>query len=191
MKTDKLGKFIAENRPAFDDLEPSSELWKKIGKEINAKKTHPVLRLNSWIWKAAAFLLVFASSWFLHDYVDRPAKYKDIVTSQSAPGSRLLNELADGEAYYTAQINNKQLELEKYTRAHPEIMDDLKREFRELDRDDLQLKEDLVESNANGKVIEAIMQSYRVKLQILEQVLSELKGNREQDKQDSTQYRPL
>jgi len=191
MKMDKLGKFIQDNRTSFDDLEPSPELWDKIGKGIDAKKIRSILRLNSRIWKAAALILVFTSSWFLHDYVDRPAKNKDSVTLQSPSNSPLLYELADGEAYYTAQISKKQAELEKYTREHPEIMDDLKREFREFDRDNLKLKEDLVESNANEKVIEAILQSYRVKLKILEQVLSEMKDSRDSDKNDSIQYRML
>ena len=191
MKTDKLGKFIQENRPAFDDLLPSPELWDRIGKEIHTKRNRQIPGLNSWFWRAAVLVFVFATSWFLHDYVDHHKGPSKTPATASSSNSALLNELEDGEAYYTAQISNKQLELEKYTKEHPEIMDDLKREFRELDRDNLQLKEDLVESNANEKVIEAIMQSYRVKLQILEQVLAELKGSRDSDKIDSTRYRQL
>jgi len=192
MKTDKIGKFIQENRAAFDDLEPSPDLWKKIGKGIETKTSRTVPWNNHWLWKAAVLVFVFASAWFLHDFIDRrPDRNKTMVTSESKSGSAALNELADGEAYYTAQINNKQAELEKYTREHPEIMDDLKREFRELDHDNLQLKEDLVESNANEKVIEAIMQSYRMKLQILEQVLSEMKGSRNLLKIDSVKLKQL
>jgi hypothetical protein len=186
MKTDKLEKFILENRHAFDDLEPSPEIWEHIKRGIDRKKNRSALKLNSWIWKAAVLVLVFSSAWFLHDFVDRPVKNKDVVAEETGSNSALLNELADGEAYYTVQISNKQAELEKYTREHPEIMNDLKREFRELDLDNLQLKEDLVESNANEKVIEAIMQSYRMKLQILEQVLSEMRGSQNPNQPDST-----
>lgn len=185
MKTDKLAHFINENRTAFDDLEPSADLWDKIGAGIDKTKHKPLLRLNSWIWKAAVLIFVFTSAWFLNDYTDGPSKNKEEVILQNASNSALLNELADGEAYYAVQISNKQAELEKYTREHPEIMNDLKREFRELDRDNLQLKEDLVESNANEKVIEAIMQSYRMKLQILEQVLSEMKGSQNPNQPDT------
>jgi hypothetical protein len=190
MKTDKLGNFIKENRTAFDDMEPSADIWDKIGTGIDKKKHKPILMLNSWIWKAAILISVFASAWFLHDYVDRQVKITDADSYGTTSNSALLNELADGEAYYTVQISNKQAELEKYTHEHPEIMNDLKREFRELDRDNLQLKEDLVESNANEKVIEAIMQSYRMKLQILEQMLSEMKGSRNLN-QSNTSSRQL
>jgi len=186
MKTDKLGKFIGENRAAFDDLEPSAELWGAIEKGIPPEHRGSLLSLNSRIWKAAVLMMVFASAWFIKDYVDRPAKINDAANAEISTNSERLNELADGEAYYVAQITNKQAELEKYTRENPEIMNDLKREFRELDRDNLQLKEDLVESNANERVIEAIMQSYRMKLQILEQVLSEMKGSRNANKADTS-----
>ena len=37
------------------------------------------------------------------------------------------------------------------------------------------LKDDLAESNADEKVIEAIILSYRVKLEILDQMLTEMK----------------
>jgi hypothetical protein len=191
MKTDRLEKFIEQNRAAFDDIEPSPDLWNNIGQKIDRKNKRALPVLNSWIWKAAAIILVFTSSWLIHDYVDGTVKNKAAKTSGPFSGSEVLNDLADGEAYYTAQISNKQEELEKYTRQYPEIMDDLKREFRELDHDNLQLKEDLVESNANEKVIEAIMQSYRIKLQILNQVLSELKNNRNLSAKDSVQLKQL
>jgi hypothetical protein len=191
MKKDKIIEFIHENRPEFDDLEPSPFAWDRIENRINSQNERPILRINHWVWKAAVLICVFASAWFLHDYIDHQSEKKVVTIAGSITGPSVLNELAEGEAYYTAQINNKQAELEKYTREHPEIMDDLKREFRELDRDNLQLKEDLVESNANEKVIEAIMQSYRIKLQILEQVLSELKGSRSLIKIDSAKLKQL
>jgi hypothetical protein len=191
MKKDKIGEFIQDNRSAFDDLEPSSAAWDKIENRINSKSERQISRINHWIWKAAVLICVFASAWFLHDLADYTANHKHTIEPASVSGTSVLNEMADGEAYYTAQINNKQAELEKYTREHPEIIDDLKKEFRELDRDNLQLKEDLVESNASEKVIEAIMQSYRIKLQILEQVLSELKGNRNLSGIDSAKMKQL
>ena len=45
-----------------------------------------------------------------------------------------------------------------------------------MDKKKAALKNDLAESNADEKVIEAIILSYRVKLEILGQMLEELKG---------------
>jgi hypothetical protein len=191
MKKNKLENFIQNNREAFDDLEPSAEIWKNIEKGIKTNRSSRILNINHWIWKAAVLIAVFTSAWFLHDWVERPGKNKAEAKSESTQGSMVLNELAEGEAYYTAQINIKQAELEKYSSEHPEIFDDLKREFMELDHDNLQLKEDLVQSNANEKVIEAIMQSYRIKLKILDQMLIQLRGSSNESKSGSMQTKKL
>ncbi|MBK6962632.1 MAG: hypothetical protein IPH20_01515 [Bacteroidales bacterium] len=58
---------------------------------------------------------------------------------------------------------------------HPEIIKDLKKEFREMDKKKAALKNDLEESNADEKVIEAIILSYRVKIEILDEMLQELR----------------
>ena len=42
-----------------------------------------------------------------------------------------------------------------------------------------QLEKDLAQSNADEKVIEAIILSYRVKLEILDQMLAELRKSKE------------
>ena len=90
-----------------------------------------------------------------------------------------LSELSDAEAYYTSQIISKQAELSQYARQHPEIIEDLKKEFTEMDKSKAELKKDLAESNADEKVIEAIILSYRVKLEILNQMLTELRKSKQ------------
>lgn len=99
----------------------------------------------------------------------------DFASASSAEVSPALSELSEAEAYYTTQISSKQTELLAYTRQHPEIIEDLKKEFNEMDKNNESLKKDLAESNADEKVIEAIVLSYRVKLEILDQMLSEMR----------------
>ena len=100
------------------------------------------------------------------------------ATAES-PVSPELTELADAEAFYTSQISSKQMELAQYAKQHPEIIEDLKREFTEMDLSKAELEKDLAESNADEKVIEAIILSYRVKLEILDQMLTELRKSKE------------
>jgi hypothetical protein len=54
-------------------------------------------------------------------------------------------------------------------------MEDLKKEFLEMDKKKAELKKDLAQSHADEKVIEAIILSYRVKLGILEEMLGEFR----------------
>ena len=172
MNKDKLELFVKENADAFSNLEPPSMAWNKVEKELPAVKHY---RIVPYVWKAAAGILIFASAWLLNDYLDSHKSSTKFFRPSIVASSPELSELSDAEAYYTSQIGNKQTELATYTKLHPEIIEDLKKEFIEMDKNNAELKKDLAQSNADEKVIEAIMLSYRVKLEILDQILTELR----------------
>jgi hypothetical protein len=178
LNDNKLEQFVRENAEGFNSLDPPLMAWEAIEKELPVAKQFHAHRIWPYAWKAAAAILIFASAWMLNDYRD----YKK--SNRSEPSSSLttspeLNELSDAEAYYTSQISNKQAELAAYSKLHPEIIEDLKKEFIEMDKNKAELKKDLAESNADEKVIEAIILSYRVKIEILDQMLGELRKSTE------------
>jgi len=183
MKKDKLEQFVRDNINEFNSLEPPLMAWDVIEKELQDTKKTPVRKLSSYLWKAAAAVLIFASAWLLNDYSDYRKSVNHSTANPDVAVSLELSELSDAEAYYTSQIINKQAELSAYARQHPDIIEDLKNEFLEMDKTKEKLKIDLAESNADEKVIEAIILSYRVKLEILDQMLTELRRNKESETQ--------
>lgn len=181
MKEDKLDQFVRENVESFNSLDPPVMAWETIEKELSAPKIPVARKMWSYAWKAAAAVLIFASAWLLNDYTDQRKNTVSYSSETEVAASPELSELSDAEAYYTTQISNKQAELARYAHQHPEIMVDLKKEFSEMDKGKAELKKDLAESNADEKVIEAIILSYRVKLEILDQMLAELRQTKETD----------
>ena len=179
MKEDKLEQFVRNNAEGFNSLDPPDLAWEAIEKELPAAKQVPVRKIWPYAWKAAAAILIFASAWLLNDYTDYKKSSGDTSASSSVASNPELTELSDAEAYYTSQIYNKQAELASYAKEHPEIIEDLKKEFIEMDKDKEELKKDLTESNADEKVIEAIILSYRIKIEILDQMLTELRKAKE------------
>jgi hypothetical protein len=179
MLEDSLEQFVRDNTEGFNSLEPPTMAWEVIEKELLPTKKLPASKFLSIAWKAAAAVLIFASAWLLNDYMDQKKATADFTSASSAEASPALSELSEAEAYYTTQISSKQTELLAYTRQHPEIIEDLKKEFNEMDKNNESLKKDLAESNADEKVIEAIVLSYRVKLEILDQMLSEMRKAKE------------
>ena len=172
---DKLEQFVRDNSDELNKLEPPLMAWDAIEKTLPGLKHKPLRPLVSFAWKAAAAVLIFASAWLLNDYTHhREMAGSQQSVSELMPGTA-VSELSDAEAYYSTQINAKQTELSTYARQHPEIVEDLKKEFLEMDKNKEELKKDLAESNSDEKVIEAIILSYRVKLEILEQMLGELR----------------
>ena len=185
MKEDKLEQFVRNNAEDFNSLEPPVMAWDSIGKELPVSKHVTVRKMFPYAWKAAAAVLIFASAWLLNDYTDYKKSSND-VSSSSVVTNPELTELSDAEAYYTSQISSKQVELAAYAKEHPEIIEDLKKEFSEMDKSKAELKKDLAESNADEKVIEAIIMSYRVKLEILDQMLTELRKSKEGNENQKT-----
>jgi hypothetical protein len=179
MTENKLEQFVKENAEGFNGLEPPAMAWNAIEKELPGEKPVSVRKVWPYVWKVAAAVLIFASAWMLNDYMDHKKSPLNSDKTHEIASSPELTELSDAEAYYTTQISSKQAELSAYTRQHPDIIEDLKKEFREMDKNKEELKKDLAESNADEKVIEAIILSYRVKVEILDQMLTELRKAKE------------
>jgi hypothetical protein len=64
------------------------------------------------------------------------------------------------------------------------IIEDINIEFEELDQVFDELKADLRDDAANEEVVEAMIQNYRIKLEILEEILIQLKSADEKNHND-------
>ena len=179
MKEDTLEKFVRDNADSFNSLDPPAMNLAGIENENSSAKQTIVRKLWPYAWKVAAAILIFTSAWLLNDYVDQKKTSKNYFENTDAAIGSELTQLSDAEAYYTSKISSKQAELDQYARQNPEIIEDLKKEFTEMDKSKAELKKDLAESNSDEKVIEAIILSYRVKLEILDQMLTELRKTKE------------
>ena len=92
--------------------------------------------------------------------------------------------LVEARAYYSGQIRNMEDEVYQLAGVDSPISNDIKIEFEELDQVFNELKADLNDDAANEEVVEAMIQNYRIKLQILEDILSQLKNTDEQNIED-------
>jgi hypothetical protein len=190
MSRDKLEKFILDHREDFDHLEPDPALWD----QIETRKA-PVVRLNwkSLAWKAAAVVAIFTASYYFHDYMaSRKAVEQGFIAgNMDEPGSPIVRELIEAEAYYTSQIDMAREEVFRLTAHEPDIQQEINMEMVELDKVFKELKEDLKDNADNEEVIEAMIQNYRLKLDILEEMLYRLKGSQEPQNTGKDENRPM
>ena len=169
---DKLEKFIIENRDGFNDLEPDPSLWN--GVQLKEETKERSINWMSIAWKAAAVVVIFISSYFFHDYMNRQPG-DSIMISENEGSSEELQVLMDAEAFYTSQIQTAEEQISIYTTNDPELKTEINEEMAELDQSYLQLKKDLNDNVSNEEIIEAMIQNYRMKLSILEEVLYQVK----------------
>ena len=170
MKTDRLEEFILRNRGAFDDSEPDPAIWSRIEKRKGRIVT---MNWRQIAWRAAAVAVIFTASYFFHDIIDRrnePVLAEQPVT-ESEEQPQIVKDLFEAQVFYTSQIDLKRDELFRLAAGQPGVMEDIDAELTDLDQVFQELKEDLNDNAHNEEVLEAMMQNYRLKLQILEDML--------------------
>ena len=157
---DRLEQFINENREQFDPFEPDEKLWSGIQNNISMQPT--VTNWSKILWRAAAVLIIFGASFTLSEFLHQK---RSVLVEQEMP------ELMEAEIYYTGMLNEKLQQLAPLIENQPEIGRTLEQDLSELDSIYTELQKDLRDNIANDEVVEAMIQNYILKIQILEDLL--------------------
>ncbi len=162
---DRLEEFVRGHRDEFDLHDPDPKLWKEIEKELSLK------RIGSWrlyFTRAAVVLSIFTVSfmvqqiWFKSNFKIANHKNSKIIETP---------ELKEAEVYYTGIINEKLKEVEPLLVKYPMVDKELHNDLSQLDSICLGLRNDLKDNIANQEVIEAMINNYRLRISILEDML--------------------
>ncbi len=187
---DNLKNFIDENRQAFEEFKAPEELWAGISQQLgqikkekhfplfvskanpkkseirnNKKRSSKTVKMYSFsrpvlikVAVSVLILLAVGMSW---------VSYK-IDTLEGKP------MLSKTEAYYEQIFHAKLAELKQYE--NDDLFDrDLLVDIQELEQIYDELKNDLKEDANNEQVVEAMIRNYRVRIELLEKMLSEIK----------------
>ncbi|GAB4278733.1 MAG: hypothetical protein Kow0068_02480 [Marinilabiliales bacterium] len=178
---DELEKYINKNRDKFDIHEPDENIWEKIDKTIPQRK-------NIWLkysYRVAAVAIIFIISYFINNYISNNKKHDktDYVVNCDVP-----SDVVETEAYYMQQVNMRMDEIKKYSLNDPQITQEVEYDFSQLDSIYIELKNDLCDNIDNEYVIEAMIQNYRTKLQILEEILYSLKQRKYNENEKINSY---
>jgi predicted CopG family antitoxin len=174
---DKLEKFILEHRNDFDVYEPSEEVWGKI--EKNQNKRLQKTSWKGWLWKAAAILVIFGSSLIFFEMLH----YKGIhiISLEKEQEEVVIPELKEAEMYYSSIVEEKMREIKPMLTEHPGMDKEINKDLSELDSMYTELKKDLKDNIATGEVVHALIENYRMRIDILEEILSELSEDEQLD----------
>ncbi len=165
---DRLEQFISDHRDQFDLHEPDDRLWAGIESKISGKKT---LRI-SWkvvMWRAAAVILIFGASYGVQEILRQ--RRSMLAGQEEKEIIRGIPELREAEIYYTSLLNDKFSQIEPLIRENPELGESIQQDLSELDSIYAELQKDLRDNIANDEVVEAMIQNYILKIQILEDLL--------------------
>jgi hypothetical protein len=82
-----------------------------------------------------------------------------------------IPELQEAEIYYTSLLNDKISQIGPLLEQNPELGESLQQDLSELDSIYAELQLDLRDNIANDEIVEAMIQNYILKIQILEDLL--------------------
>lgn len=182
---DRLEKFIRDNREGFDFREPDPRVWKTIEKKTGAVKFNVRLAMR----RVAVVALIFAASYAANEFIHRHER--STAVSEKVPGgkdNKTGNGFKETEAYYAGLLNQKMDELKPVIANCPALEEELNYDMSELDSIYTDLKRDLKDNMANQEVIEAIIENYRLKISILEDLLTEIDPGDDECLSKSNQY---
>ncbi|TAL80434.1 MAG: hypothetical protein EPN88_01230 [Bacteroidetes bacterium] len=169
---DKLEEHIRKNRDDLDRYNPSTRIWKRIKRKLITDKS----QVKRWISIAAMIIVVLGSAMVLLRQRNKWPVTSSEVRDNS--GQIPVNpQLKETEIYYNNLVNSLYREATPLLTSHPEVRKELTADISQLDRICSDIKKDLKDNVANQEVVEALIQNYRIKIRLLEDMLTILKEN--------------
>lgn len=162
---DELEKYIEDNISEFDDFNLDEEDKTKLWSKVDAALSEPIVKVVP-LWKRATFRIA-ASIVILIACTMTFFKMSD-YNSENQTVNQELNQI---NAHYKALVDN-QIQMiktnsnlnEQEKSAFLKLADDLDIEYGEL-------KNELKEGINNQKIIEAIINNYKKKIELMERLL--------------------
>ena len=176
---DRLEEFVKANRESFNRHEPDPSIWLKINSGVPPVEKRLPLK---WLRYAAAIALIFAGFSAGVYYLGFGGGENGNIQSE------ISQEMQEVELYYNVLVKEKYNELKTYLVNDQETLETLLKDMQELDVIYEELKVDLNDDVSNPEVIEAMIQNYRIKLEILEELLLQLKEKENQDYENEDSY---
>ena len=169
---DKFEEHIKKIRHELDIYSPSPDLWNRIEKGLKKEKS----LMWQWVSIAAMIIVILGTAIVL-------LKPTFILNDNRSEGSNAaeLNSanppLKETEIYYNNLVNSLYREAAPLLTINPEIEKGLADDMSKLDSICSDIKKDLKDNIANQEVVEALIQNYRIKIHLLEDILKSLQEN--------------
>ena len=167
---DKLKDHIQENRSQFELYQADIDsIWDNVDKALDNEQKKNQFQWKPFLKIAASIVLIFVVGFTAIRFANNSQKYQDGVSL-----AEISPELAEAEYYYSRLVDEKFALIRSVNNQLDPL---ITQEISVLDSAYQDLKNDLKDNMDNEEVINAMIQNYRIKLQILEQILDNINPN--------------
>lgn len=159
---DEFEKHIKNGREGMDIHDPDPGLWGRIEAELPRRERH----IGSYLWKAAVILIVAgAGLTVILRTINVPERTDD----------QHITAVMETWLYYNSQISSLYEEAKPLLTHNPDISMELDNSMGELDSLSVEIRKDLNDNIANEEVVEALIRNYRLRIELLEDMLMLMK----------------
>ncbi len=186
--SNNLERFVRDNREAFDNMEPSSALWDKIGEAIGEEKktTTRVVRMSWARWAVAATLfLALAGTISYQLFRQQASSDLPIAQTTDTPKSQvaapeaidpLVNQIdpqyAKLVSQFTEVIETKQSQLKQMEKDDPELYKQFAGDIQKLDSSYHVLRSTLNANPNTEQLLQAMISNLQMQIDLLNQQLT-------------------
>lgn len=174
---DELEKFVTKNRDELDQYPVPDKVWQGIESDLRKSKVARILKLS-----AAAVIVILTGSAALF-YIYRNSQFT--VKSGTVAGNTGIypdSHLKEAEIYYNSVIHDLYDQALPLLTSDNEMKNELNHDLSKLDTMCLEIRKDLKDNVSNQEVIEALINNYRIRIRILNDMLDRLRQNEDNNK---------
>jgi len=167
----RLEDFIRANKDEFDDLEPQTDLWSRIEKQlpvqevIEKKREVKTFSLGFVLRVAAAVILIMGISFLI---------FLRSIKPESVNLAAINPEYAKQQMHYASLVETKRTELKEIAKTNPELYKEFSSEIAQMDSTYNKLNSELANSPNQELVLQAMIKNLQIQTQVLTQQLGVL-----------------
>lgn len=197
---DSFEDFVNNNRDDLDGDSPSighlDRMKAKLEENASAPPSTPKVvsfevRKLWWTAAAAAAIAVIVFSAWPSNETEAPvlAEHSAIETPVAAVAlSDVSPEMAEVEDYFIQSVSTRVQAVDQYGKSTESFVKGCLDRLSALENDYNELKKDLSANHKDQRVINAMIQNYRIRLQVLDQLLQQLELNQQRKQEKNEQY---
>lgn len=174
--------LIRENKGFFEEAEPTEGHFERFNWKLESRFSVTTIKRSivPYLLKAAVVtLLVTLSSLWTWDHFLKPSKGR-MTLSEISP------EYKEVENYYVHQVNLMENELVNVDlKNNPEQKRMLLEEMKSMDSISVQLQKELFANPNDERIINAMIEHYQTKVEIMSYIVSQLKTIRNENQKPS------
>lgn len=168
---DELEKHIIKVRDELDIHDTGPGLWKRIEGGLPGRQRRP-----GHMWRAAAAVIIAVAAMTV---------IAAMLRSTARQQDPQVTQVQETYRYYDSKIRSLYEEAQPLLTSNPEISSELTSGMSELDSLSAKIIRDLNDNIASSEVIEALIGNYRLRIELLEDMLMLMKEHETEPEQNT------